>query len=228
MVTLSSTSDIVIMLVVAAVVGLFAGVGGGLIELRREPKSGKSAWATVGACVLLGAIAAVAILYFFPPEETIKETTAGGVETTLQRYNLTKLVALALIVGSAGSSFLSAMQNRALALTNAQKAEAMTATGVQVVDVVGGQLSDVTQTSIEATATKPIQKALEKASPKPEKISAELVSDVVKAVAAGAQASASKSIDAAVDGAQKTILAVSTGTEPEAGQVPPATDTTNC
>jgi hypothetical protein len=221
MVTLSSTSDIVIMLVVAALVGLFAGIGGGLIELRREPKSGKSAWATVGACVLLGAIAAVAILYFFPPEETIKETTAGGAETTVQQYNLTKLVALALIVGSAGSSFLSAMQNRALALTNAQKAEAMTATGVQAVNVVGGQLSAVTQTSVEATATKPIQKALEKASPKPQKISAELVSDVVKAVAAGAQASASKSIDTAVGEAQNTILAVATGTEMDPDQTPP-------
>jgi hypothetical protein len=218
MVTLSSTSDIVIMLLVAAGVGLFAGIGGGVIELRREPKSGKSAWGVVGAGVLLGGIAAVAILYFFPPEETIKETI-DGVETTIHQYNLTKLVALALIVGSAGASFLSAMQNRALALTNAQKADATSAAATQAVEGVGGQLSDVTKKSIEATATEPIQKALEQASPAPHQISAVVVADVVKAVAEGAQVSASESIDVAVDGAQKTILAVASG-ESDPGQEP--------
>ncbi len=220
MVTLSSTSDVVIMLLVAAGVGLLAGIGGGVIELRREPKSGKSAWGVVGAGVLLGGIAAVAILYFFPPEETIKETV-DGVDTTILQYNLTKLVALALIVGSAGASFLSAMQSRALALTNAQKADTTSAAAAQVVEGVGGQLSDVTKKSIEATAAEPIQKALEKISPAPQQISAEIVADVVKAVADQAQASASESIDVAVNEAQKTITAVASGkSDPE--QAPPA------
>jgi hypothetical protein len=71
--------------------------------------------------VLLGAVAAVAILYFFPPETQTITMNDKGVSQTSYSYDLIKLVALSLIVGSAGPSFLSSIQGRLTGALNAQK-----------------------------------------------------------------------------------------------------------
>lgn len=71
--------------------------------------------------LLLGAVTSVAVLYFFPPEtQTIIKDTSGGSQT-MYSYDLVKLIALSLIVGSAGPSFLSSIQGRLAGALNAQK-----------------------------------------------------------------------------------------------------------
>jgi len=71
--------------------------------------------------LLLGAVTAVAFLYFFPPETQTITRDASGMNHTGYSYDLVKLVALSLIVGSAGPSFLSSIQGRLLGALNAQK-----------------------------------------------------------------------------------------------------------
>src|SRR5688572_23361121 len=91
----------------------------GLIE--RPMKVGKG-YVDLGvfASAIVGAVAAVAALWIFPPE--ITNVTADGTTTTTTRYDIVKVVGLSLIVGSAGGSFLIAMQARALALVKAEQA----------------------------------------------------------------------------------------------------------
>ncbi|HUC07693.1 MAG TPA: hypothetical protein VMR96_06350, partial [Solirubrobacterales bacterium] len=119
------------MLLVAGGVGFLGGIGAGLLEMRRDPAKEKEWAKLIGSSILLGGIAAVAILYFFPPEET-KTVVANGMTETFTGYSLTKLVALALIVGSAGGSFLLLLQKKTLDLADAQKDAALkTAEAVQ-------------------------------------------------------------------------------------------------
>jgi hypothetical protein len=126
MIELDSTWNTIVMLMVAFGVGAIGGLVAELLESRGKlqikgalelPKRVSSRYFDLGfpANILVGAVAAVAILYFFPPSQQIVTENPGGEPTTTVEYDLTKLVALALIVGSAGSRFLAALQARTIA-----------------------------------------------------------------------------------------------------------------
>jgi hypothetical protein len=76
----------------------------------------------------LGAVAAVAISYFFTPEQQVK-VGEGAAAIVLTKWQIVKVIPLSLIVGSAGGAFLTAMQSRLLAQVNKQKAVAAEAAG---------------------------------------------------------------------------------------------------
>jgi len=98
----------------------------GLVKIPSRPKGAdgsKDSSFDLGfvSNVLLGAVASVAILYFFPPEtQIITKGTDGGTSTSYT-YDLVKLVALSLIVGSAGPGFLSSIQSRLMGALDAQR-----------------------------------------------------------------------------------------------------------
>jgi uncharacterized protein (DUF1501 family) len=126
---LDGTRDYVILLLVASALGAIGGFayeltlgGKGRIELPRKTHRGRYSDLGVWANVLLGAIAAPAALWVFPPEERTSVNAAGEAVTTTE-WNIIKVVGLSLIIGSAASSFLTAMQARALALVKTQEAE---------------------------------------------------------------------------------------------------------
>ena len=77
------------------------------------------------ASVIVGAIAAFAALWIFPPRtlaqvanEAGEVVAQGGIE-----YDLIKTAALALIIGTIGSAFLVTVQTRALAAAKDQQAK---------------------------------------------------------------------------------------------------------
>ena len=195
MIPLKTTGDTVIMLLVAGGVGLIGGIGAGLLEIRRDPKKAKECAGTIFSSIFLGGIAAIAILYFFPPEETIS-TTVKGVTKVVKEYNLTKLVALALIVGSAGASFLLVLQKRALdiaeakdeaaenakeAAENAGETQAAKVKAAEVVLGVANQAATLARSSAVEGAAPAIQKALEEASKaEPTQVTAQTVTTVLK------------------------------------------------
>ncbi|WP_143446569.1 hypothetical protein [Kibdelosporangium aridum] len=115
------------MYIVVFVLGAFGGL---IFELNRDglgqlerPRSLQrrhdTGWV---ANVLIGAAAAMAALYLFPPKETV--VTNGGVTTSTLQYHVVAVIGLSIIIGSAGGAFLAAFQARALALLKAQEAEA--------------------------------------------------------------------------------------------------------
>ncbi|MFB2556772.1 hypothetical protein [Herbiconiux liangxiaofengii] len=80
----------------------------------------------VFASVIVGAVAAVAALWVFPPDMKIT-VDAAGKSITSTTYDVIKLAGLSLIVGSAGGTFLAALQSRALLLVTTQKAKTTSA-----------------------------------------------------------------------------------------------------
>lgn len=94
----------------------------GTLEMPRRLNGGELVDLGWVASILVGAVAAVAVLYVFPP---IIQFNVGGPNGAdpVERYSIVKLVALSLIAGSAGRSVLTAMQGRILARVNEQKVE---------------------------------------------------------------------------------------------------------
>lgn len=241
MVELKTTCDTVVMLLVAGGVGLIGGIGAGLLEIRRDPEKAKECAKSIGSSIVLGGIAAVAILYFFPPEETkILVDSATKDATTTTAYSLTKLVALSLIVGSAGSSFLLVLQKRTLDLAEAKEeaakqetkaaktagdAKAIQAKATEAVRGVGNQAKALAKASVVEGVEPTIRKALEEASGTA--VSAEQVASVAQELGDQAGAAVENSIDPVVEGAQKRILATTTElpkdvTDPAAAEPPAA------
>jgi hypothetical protein len=228
MIPLNTTGDTVAMLVVAGCVGLIGGIGAGLLEMRRDPKKAKECAGTIASSILLGGIAAVAILYFFPPEEATTATVKGAT-ILVKEYNLTKLVALALIVGSAGASFLLVLQKKTLDIAEAQddlvKKTADVAKKDGEVKVVKAQASETVLNAVnQATAlvkasaiksTAPaVGKALKKAQVgKPAQVSADAVSGAVEQVDNQVQ-EVQDPIDALVKEAQSRIYAATEEPDP--------------
>lgn len=132
MVELKGFLDYVLLFSMAALLGGIGGLGfelmqtrrgqTGLVERPHRPQAGNyTDWGVV-ANIIIGAIAAVAVLWVFPPEDKTT-VTADGKTTITTQFDIVKLVGLSLIVGSAGSSFLSALQAKALARVKGQEAQ---------------------------------------------------------------------------------------------------------
>jgi hypothetical protein len=144
MTELNGGIDYAVLFAIAAALGAIGGLGYELMQTRgrgqtglieRPHRSSKrlfdlGAWASV----VIGAIAAAAALWVFPPEITIIGT--GAAARTVRQYDLIRVVGLSLIIGSAGSSFLSALQARALAQVKAQEAQTTR-------QLAAGQLTDI-------------------------------------------------------------------------------------
>jgi hypothetical protein len=154
-VELHGTWDYVGLFALAAVLGAIGGVAYELLLARRGQTgmierphpAQKARYYDLGvfANVIVGAIAALAALWVFPPEVKTTITDAGKTVSTTE-YDIIKVVGLSLIIGSAGSSFLSAMQARALALVKTQEARTTR-------EVANAQLDQVAA-SVEADAPK--------------------------------------------------------------------------
>jgi hypothetical protein len=148
MITLNENIDYWIMLAIVAGFGGFGGLvydllqarGGntGMLEFlgRRE----RNRYFDLGwiASILVGAAAAIAVLYIFPPTITIEE----GKNATTQ-YDLVALIALSVIVGSAGPSILEMAQQRVKAAVNAREAQTKTSEGQVQVEQVGTVIAPV-------------------------------------------------------------------------------------
>lgn len=152
---LSEVADYVGLFLLAAGLG---GVGGVAYELMLNrggdtgrielPRGAGKRFFDLGlaASVIIGAVAAVAALWVFPP--TIKTMVdAAGKTITTTEYDLIKVVGLSLVIGSAGSSFLSALQARALAKVKEQEANVTKTVAKNQIDAIGAE--------VKAGASKP-------------------------------------------------------------------------
>lgn len=127
---IETSGDMAVLLGVAALFGAIGGIAAdlllvrnkesGMIELPRRVK-GFFDLGTL-ATMIIGAVAGMAAIYVFPPE-TVVTNSVDGTSTTVVKYELLKLVPLALIVGSAGGAFLSAVQARVIAAARQQQLE---------------------------------------------------------------------------------------------------------
>jgi hypothetical protein len=236
MIELNTTWNTVTMLLIAAGVGLLGGIAAGLIEMQRSKKEKekenatatkaeestvKCNWLAFWSSVFIGGVAAVAILYFFPPQEVVE--VPGGESGTMTVYSLSKLVALALIVGSAGSSFLLVMQNKTLALAEAkEEVAAKDSKSASVSNSIGGlekQVPEIAKSNVEASATPTVTAALE-AAKAGGPITADTVAKVVEDLGSRAQDAVKESIEPVVQGAQATMLG---DPKPELAEVPSTT-----
>lgn len=242
MIELNTTWNTVAMLLIAGGVGLIGGVGAALLEIRKDPEKAKECAKLIASSIVLGGIAAVAILYFFPPEES-KEIVVKGTSEIVNGYNLTKLVALALIVGSAGASFLLVLQKKALDITEAQKevakktaevaekdgdVKAVQAQANEALLNIGSQAVALVKASAMEGTAPAVGKALKKAQvEKPAVDAADAVSAAVEQIGEHIEASAQDPIESLVKDAQQRIYAVTEETGPplaETSSDDPATE----
>ena len=132
MVEVSGWKSWVFMFGLAAILGAVGGLAYELMQTRRRQTGmfeiprrvgadGRIGYWDLGgfASMVIGAVAAVASLWIFPPE-AVRVIKAGV--TPARQWDVVKLVGLSLIVGSAGASFLSALQARAIAIVKTQEA----------------------------------------------------------------------------------------------------------
>lgn len=205
MIGLNHTIDYVYMLLIAGGVGAIGGLGAELL-LKRADDTGTLMLPSqlkgmhlvklgFPASLIIGAIAAVAILYFFPPvTATVTPAGNGGTPTTSHEYDLVKLVALSLIVGSAGPAFLTSAQSRLASALNAQKADTLTAAGH----------NQAQQMAASATAVAPgaVQGAVAQNMP-------HATPQQIRAVAEAATASLEEALKPQLEVAQQQIAAIS-------------------
>ncbi|MGA8725998.1 MAG: hypothetical protein WB565_13245 [Acidimicrobiales bacterium] len=157
-----------------------AGAGGGLAaalilldptESTIPAPTGAAAWKVVSIRTFVGAIAAMAFLFFFPTQQ---QTTVvvGGHSTTVTVYPFLKVIALGLVVGTGGSAFLSAMRNQAnsfITAANANKAaaqvKATSVTALNMLPTIGAEAAkaDVAQhaQAVKDVATTELTKTAE-------------------------------------------------------------------
>jgi hypothetical protein len=142
-VTLSSAHDYVVLFAVAAAFGGLGGIAYELAQTRASSDTGAlelpwfRGWRYFDlgfiSSVILGAVAAVAISYFFTPEQQVAETVKGA-SVVVTKWQIVKVVPLSLIVGSAGGAFLEAMRARITSQLNAQAVVATQTVANQAVD----------------------------------------------------------------------------------------------
>lgn len=169
MVDLESVRDYVWLFTVAAAFGALGGLAyellltrgheaGGLERPgRREGVSNYYDLGFVGS-MFLGAVAAIAVSYFFTPEVQVSVRDEGA-DVIRTQWQIVKVVPLSLIVGSAGGAFLSAMQARVLARLKEQEAEATKKTAQAVTEQLATGTKQVATMAAAAAAEKVQTKA---------------------------------------------------------------------
>lgn len=217
-VPLTEPIDYVVMLLVAAGVGAIGGLGAelllkradstGTIEIPHRLKGTKLFALGLPASLIIGAIASVAVLYFFlPVTEVITSGTGTTASTVTREYSLVKLVPLALIVGSAGPAFLASAQSRLLSALNAQKVDA-------IADSATNQFAQIEE-SVKAATPGAVRKAVAAAIP-------EASAKEVQALADKTTAALDTALKPQVGVAQDQIKAMAASETSPAGDPPPA------
>lgn len=155
-----------------AIVAGFGGFGGLVYDLLQIRSGNSGMLETLGrreknryfdlgtiASILIGAAAAIAVLYILPPTITIEE---GGNATT--QYDLVAVIALSVIVGSAGPSFLEMAQQRIKAAVSAQEAQAKEMQGQIQIEQVGNVIAKAeTENALREALTKVVEPQLDQA-----------------------------------------------------------------
>ena len=144
MLTLETTGDYLLMVLIAAIGGLVGGFAAELL-LSRDGQTGafelpgrRTGLLDLGgfASLVVGAVAGVAILLVLPPSTTIMTTQADGSASSASSFDLLRLIATTLVAGSAGGSVLTALQARVTAAINAARVEFVRTTGEDEVERV--------------------------------------------------------------------------------------------
>lgn len=170
MIELGGDLDYVYMIGIALIAGGIGGVAAELLIQRAGNRGtvelpgrlARTRLVDIGypANIVLGGIAAVAILYFFPPViPTITPGTGGGEPIRSEEYDLVKLIALSLIVGSAGPAFLASAQSRVMSALNAQKADTAVETGKKQIDQVVESAKAAVPAAVQAALAEHISTA---------------------------------------------------------------------
>jgi hypothetical protein len=156
MITLTQPADYALLLVIAAVSGLVGGLGyelvqtrgnsSGSIELMR--RNGDFVDLGVAASLILGGIAAVAVLYVLPPQVTVSLTAADGQTTTTTQYDIIKLVSLSLVAGASGGALITALRNRVTAAVATQRTETTKVAGKTKLDTLNAEASRAIQEAL--------------------------------------------------------------------------------
>lgn len=163
-----------VLMLSAALVGGLGGLGAELLQdwngntgTVEKPHPVDSTHSDLGwvASVILGAMAAIAILYFLPPQTvTTVQLDTGTTETTVQ-YDLIKLVALSLIAGAGGSVILKSLVDRLRALLEQERARLIMSSAHECVAQLPAQvtadLHDVLRTAIETQRVAARSRALQ-------------------------------------------------------------------
>jgi hypothetical protein len=144
MLTLDTTADTLLLVLIAAAGGMVGGLAAELL-LSRDGQTGafelpgrRTGLLDLGgfASLIVGAVAGVAILLVLPATTTVVTTDADGTTTTAASVDLLRLIATTLVAGSAGGSVLTALQSRVTAAINEARVEFVRATGEEEVDRV--------------------------------------------------------------------------------------------
>lgn len=163
MLTLETSGDYLLMVLIAAVGGLVGGLAAELL-LSRDGQTGafelpgrRTGLFDLGgfATLVVGAVAGVAILLVLPATATVVTTEADGSTTTAASFDLVRLVATTLVAGSAGGSVLTALQSRVTAAINEARVEFVRATGEEQVDRVRDAAVRQLGTMAESSAVRP-------------------------------------------------------------------------
>jgi hypothetical protein len=211
MIELVHTSDYIYMILIAAGIGAIGGLGAelllkradntGTIEIPHRLKDTNLLDIGFPASLIVGAIAAAAILYFFPPVVDKVLAGANGAQAkTIKEYDLVKLAALSLIVGSAGPAFLATAQSRIMSALNAQRIGTAIDTGKT-------QVKQVAE-SAKAAVPGAVQQAVSEHLP-------DVSANVAKAVADAAAASLEETIAPQLRVARSQIDAIGTRRGPD-------------
>lgn len=204
MIEVAKDLDYVYMILLAAGVGMIGGFGAELLLQRADNTGTLETWGRLPntrfvdigfvASLILGAIAAVAILYFFPPVvQTVTAGTQGAPPKITNEYDLVKLVGLSLIVGSAGPAFLSTAQSRVMSALNAQKADAAVEAGKTQID----QVAESAKAAVPGAVRKAVSQFIPNAG-------AEIETAVAEAATASLERMLGPQVDVARDQVQAT------------------------
>jgi len=166
MVNLSTALDYVWLFLISGGLGAVGGIGFELLQTRVGNLTGaltlprwsrNSPFVDLGflSSMFLGAVAAVAVSYFFTPEVQAK-VNVHGAQVIQTEWAIARVVPLSLIVGSAGGAFLRAMQARVQLAVTAQRVAATRTAGKTAL----AQLAQASQNASSAALTQ-VMAALE-------------------------------------------------------------------
>lgn len=144
--------DYILVFALAAAAGLVGGLAAELV-LNRDGATGTFAlpqrrdrlWDLGGiGRLIVGAAVGVAVLAVIEPQTTV--TQSGGSSSITRAYDVVRLVATAIVAGSAGGSVLTALQASTLATINEGRVQATVAASAQQLE----HLATVAKTELAA------------------------------------------------------------------------------